>query len=105
MYVCFNTVQVIPHGFFLVGCDTPPDMDIPTIPGDKNINIIAPFAADIDLTLGGSLQYSLFLTNFSGIQTVSSFIRSHTNNSFYGVVMMVAEWRNVRKRGGDPVSS
>ena len=85
-----------------MGYETPPTIEIPTIPGD--VNIIAPFAADADPSVGGSVEFTSYLINHPGAQTVSSFIRSRTNSSFFGRAMLVTEWRQVPEHGRDRVS-
>ena len=53
-----------------------------------------------------SVKYTNFTTSDSSqMNTVSSFIRSETGNSFSGTRMMVAEWNGVPKFGGSIVSS
>ena len=75
------------------------------IPGPSSNLLVAPFAADIDTTRRGSVKYTQFTTSDSQMNTVSSFIRSETGNSFYGTRMMVAEWNGVPKYQGSIVSS
>lgn len=75
---------------------------LPTIPGD--INIVAPYAADIDPSRGGSIKFTGFISTEKEINAINRFIRSQTRSSFSGRRMLVAEWRNVPKRGGNQVS-
>ena len=75
------------------------------IPGASSNLLVAPFAADIDITSRGSVKYTQFTTSDSQMNTVSSFIRSETGNSFYGTRMMVAEWNGVPEDHGSIVSS
>ena len=75
------------------------------IPGSSSYSVVAPFAADIDTSRTGSVKYTQFTTSDSSqMSRVSSFIRSETDNSFYGTRMMVAEWRGVPKYLGSIVS-
>ena len=65
-------------------------------PGPSSYSVVAPFAADIDITRTGSVKYTQFTTSDSSqINRVSSFIRFQTGDSFSGTRMMVAEWNVV----------
>ena len=76
----------------------------PEIPGTRPI--VAPYAANIDPSLAGTVQYTQFTsTDYIQMSRVSSFIRNQTDNSFYGTRMMVAEWDGVAKYSGFSVSS
>ena len=75
------------------------------IPGSSSYSVVAPFAANIDISRTGSVKYTWFASfDTSQMSTVSSFIRSETGNSFYGTRMMIAEWRGVPKYLGSIVS-
>ena len=77
-----------------------------SIPGSSSYSIVAPFAADIDITRRGSVKYTQFTTSdYTQMNTVSNFIRSQTRNTFYGTRMMVTEWNGVPKYQGSIVSS
>ena len=82
---------------------TPP-YSLNDIPGPSSYSVVAPFAADIDTTRTGSVKYTQFTTFDSQMNTVSTFIRSETGNSFYGTRMMVAEWNGVPRDYGSTVS-
>ena len=83
-----------------MGQDSPPSTTaIPAIPGD--VSVLAPYGSDIDITLGGSVRFTNFISSSAEI---SSLVRSQTNNSFIGERLLVAEWRLVPRRDGDPVS-
>ena len=76
----------------------------PEIPGTRPI--VAPYAADIDPRIAGTVRYTQFTTtDYSQMSRVSSFIRDQTYNSFYGTRMMVAEWDGVAEYSGSYVSS
>ena len=75
------------------------------LPGPSTNLLVAPYFADIDTTNRGSVKYTQFTTSDSQMNTVSSFIRSETGDSFYGTRMMVAEWNGVRENYGSIVSS
>lgn len=80
-----------------------PDSDSPDIP-DTN-DIVAPYAADIDPSIAGTVRYTQFSSSSSSqISTVSRFIRSQLSNSFYGTEMMVAQWYGVAEYSGSSVS-
>ena len=76
---------------------------LPTIPGDIN-NIVAPYAADIDPSRGGSVKFTGFISTGNEINVINRLIQSQTHSSFSGRRMLIAEWRNVPKRGGNQVS-
>ena len=69
-------------------------------------HVVAPYDADIDPEIAGTVRYTQFTTNdYTQMSRVSSFIRDQTNNSFYGTRMMVAEWDGVAEYRGFSVSS
>ena len=75
------------------------------IPGSSSYSVVAPFGADIDTSSRGSVKYTQFTTSdYTQMNTVSTFIQSQTGNSFYGTRMMVAEWNGVPKYLGSTVS-
>ena len=85
--------------------ETPRYLSLVNFPGFSSYSVVAPFAADIDTTSRGSVKYTQFTTSdYTQMNTVSSFIRSQTGNSFYGTRMMVAEWNGVPKYQGSIVS-
>ena len=99
----YNNIQIATNGYIAMGQDSPPSTTaIPAIPGD--VNVLAPYASDIDITLGGSVRFTNFISSSAEINAVSSSVRSQTNNSFIGERLLVAEWRHVPGRDGDPVS-
>ena len=85
--------------------ETPQYLSLDNFPGSSSYSVVAPFAADIDTTSTGSVKYTQFTTSDSQMNTVSSFIRSKTDDSFYGTRMMVAEWNGVPEYEGSIVSS
>lgn len=58
---------------------------------------MAPFWADVDTRIEGSVQYQTFdpVNDNATISEVSDYISQATNSSFSGVWMLVAEWRDV----------
>ena len=69
-------------------------------------SVVAPYAADIDPTVAGTVRYTQFTTDdYSQMSTVSSFIRAQTGENFYGTTMMVAEWNGVAEYNGFFVST
>ena len=97
---CF--MQVTTDGYIIMGQDTPPTAATPTIPG--NINILAPYAADIDTSLGGNVNFTDFISSDAEIDAVNIFIRAQTRNTFSGKRILVTQWDHVPQHGGDPVS-
>ena len=85
--------------------ETPQYSSLNDIPGPSSYSVVAPFAADIDTSRTGSVIYTQFTSDSSQINRVSSFIRSKTGDSFYGIRMMVAQWTGVPKYHGSIVSS
>ena len=64
----------------------------------SSCSAVAPYAADINTQIAGSVQYTDFYTyssTDSAMTTISSFIRDETEDNFYGSRMMVAEWNGV----------
>ena len=74
----------------------------PRIP--ETDSIVAPYGADINPNVAGTVRYTGFITDYSQINTVSSFIRSQTTHDFYGTRMMIAEWNSVAEYSGSTVS-
>ena len=86
--------------------ETPQYSSLENFPGSSSYSVVAPFAADIDTTSRGSVKYTEFTTSdFTQMDSVSSFIESETGDDFYGTRMMVAEWNDVPKYQGSIVSS
>ena len=77
---------------------TPQYSSLDNFPGSSSYSVVAPFAANIDTSRVGSVEYTEFTTSdYTQMSKVSTFIRSKTGNSFSGTRMMVAEWRGVPK--------
>ena len=82
---------------------TEPISTSPSIPG--SLKIVSPYGANIDTRIAGSVRYTDgFINHHSQMGTVSSFIRSWTNDSFHATRMMVAEWDGVAQQQGNSVS-
>ena len=82
---------------------TEPISTSPSIPG--SLKIVSPYGANIDTRISGSVRYTDgFINHHSQMGTVSSFIRSWTNDSFHATRMMVAEWDGVAQQQGSSVS-
>ena len=76
--------------------------DSPTI--KDTVYIVAPYAADIDTEVAGTVYYtSLPITTNFTLARISSFIESETSDSFYGTKMVVAHWQDVSLHLSDPV--
>ena len=75
----------------------------PTI--EDTANIVAPYAADIDTEVSGTVYYTDHPIR-SGFQLdhVSRFVESQKNESFSGTKMVVVHWQNVSLHLGDLVS-
>ena len=96
--------QVSANGYILME-ETPCSSYTLNFP--SSCSAVAPYAADINTRIAGSVQYADFYTyssTDSAMTTVSSFIRNETGDSFYGSRMMVAEWNGVAEYGGSSVS-
>ena len=67
---------------------------LPNFPLPNADPIVAPFAANIDTTVTGSVRYTnLTSDHYSDRDDVSSFINSQTNDYlFTGSDMMIVEW-------------
>ena len=70
--------------------------------------IVAPYGADIDTTISGTVRYADF-SQFTWPNThtteVTNFIRANTlDDYFLAHSMMVAEWDIVSRRNGNHVS-
>ena len=75
----------------------------PEIPGTRPI--VAPYAANINPEISGTVRYTEFTsTDSTQMSRVSSFIQGQADNSFYGTRMMVAEWDGVAEYSGSSVS-
>ena len=86
--------------------ETPQYSSLDNFPGPSSYSVVAPFAADIDTTSTGSVKYTEFTTSdYTQMDTVNSFIRSETGNTFNGTRMMVAEWNGVPQDDRSIVSS
>ena len=73
----------------------------------SSCSVVAPYGADINTQIAGSVQYTDFYTYSSygsSMTTVSRFVRDQTGDNFYGRRMMVAEWNGVAEFGGFSVS-
>ena len=80
-----------------------PYVTLPNFPLPNSNSVVAPFAADIDTSHGGSVRYTNFSSFQSDLEDVNSFINSQIDggqfsySEFYGTEMMVVEWDNVPK--------
>ena len=101
-FVCMKYLQVSTNGYISMGERI--SASSPEIPGTSPI--VAPYAADINPNIAGTVRYTQFTTtDYSQMSRVSSFIRDQTDNSFYGTRMMVAEWDGVARYSGSSGSS
>ena len=73
--------------------------DIPT-PG---ISIVAPFAANTDLTRTGSVRWKTFFSHNAGTTFISAYISSRLGVSFNGTWMLIVYWYDVPQYLGSTV--
>ena len=68
--------------------------DSPTI--EDTVYIVAPYAADIDTEVAGTVYYTDHpITTEYRLDLVSRFVKSQTNESFSGTKMVIAHWQDV----------
>ena len=70
-------------------------------------SLVAPYLANIDIGIAGTVQYTDFDTyssSGSSMTIVSSFIQGQTGDNFSGTKMMVAEWNGVPEASRSSVS-
>ena len=102
VYTCINCLQVSTNGYISMGERV--STSSPEIPGTSPI--VAPYAANINPEIAGTVRYTQFsTTDYTQMSRVSNFIQDQTDNSFYGTRMMVTEWDRVAKFGGSSVSN
>ena len=106
MILTMCIIQVSINGYFSLG--DAPDITPEKIPSSTNY-IVAPFAANVDITYTGSVLYTDFnaySSSSSAMNNVNAFIqsRSYWYERFSGDRMMVAEWRQVPQRNQNSVS-
>ena len=68
------------------------------------IPVLAPFAADIDTQIRGTISYKVITFDGSDshlLATVSSLIRTNQSVNFYGTEMMAVYYQDVARFGGD----
>jgi hypothetical protein len=91
-----NYVVVSNNGFFSM--DDEPDSVLTEIPQGSYGRVVAPYAANIDTTHGGTVKYvdfDVYPSSGSTMGRINDFIQFHTGVNFNGTKMMVAEWREV----------
>ena len=81
--------------------ESPPYSSWSLFPGPS---VIAPFAADITISMTGSVKYTQFTSDESQLNAVNSFIQSETESNFQGTRILVAEWNSVPQWNRLPVS-
>ena len=78
-------MQVSTNGYFSMG-EFPMFNDVPNFPLPDNGMIVAPFGADIDTSITGSVRYNSkfgILDSYSKMRDVSDFIRANTLDDFF----------------------
>ena len=83
---------------------------LPQIPGLGSDRVVAPYLADIDTRISGTVRYTGFTGLHPDERRVVSFIEEKTGVSlptvlFNTVSMMAVEWNNVAEADGNRVSS
>ena len=99
-------LQISTNGYFSMD-EPPPYETLPNFPLPNSSSIVAPFAADIDTTLAGSVRYTDFSSAYnSHIIAVTSFVNAEIDNEyvFSAASMMVVEWNTVPKDSQSTVS-
>lgn len=61
--------------------------------------VVAPFWADVDITISGYIAYATFTSGSPVLNQLSSFIRDQEDSFFSGNWMIVAEWNSVPEYG------
>ena len=105
MLLLATPFQVSTNGYILIG--ETPFCSSYALGFPSSCSVVAPYGADINTQIAGSVQYTDFYTyssSGSAMSTVSSFIRDETGDYFYGNRMMVAEWNGVAEYDGSSVS-
>ena len=74
--------------------------NIPT----AGISIVAPFAANTDLSEAGSIRWNTFFSHNEETIFISTYISSRLNVSFNGTWMLVVYWYDVQQYLGSTVS-
>ena len=103
VYIILLDFQVSAKGYISMGEIPCSNMASPP----THCSVVAPYAADINTEIAGTVQYTDFYTyssTSSAMSTVSRFIRDETGDKFYGSRMMVAEWDGVAEYNGFSVS-
>ena len=69
-------------------------------------SVVAPFAADIETTVTGTVWYShTFFADDFWLGLVNDYITAQTGSFFQGTWMLVAEWNGVVSLTGSLVSN
>ena len=99
----YYVVQVSENGYISMG-------EIPcshSLSSSSSCSVVAPYSADINTEIAGTVRYTDFDTYSSSgtsMTSISAFIQSQTRDNFYGTRMMVAEWSGVSQYNGNHVS-
>ena len=104
-YSLLNPLQVGTNGYFSFGISqtvySPSLFSSTSTPN----YLVAPFWADIDTTIHGSISYEVHNTSAGSSSTallnrVSTFISNQQSTQFSGTWMLVASWNQVSKISG-----
>ena len=71
---------------------------------EGSYSIVAPYGADIDTSIRGTVAYTKFRSPVTELGTVSEFIETQLGVEFRGTTMMVVKWDDVAQYGGSEVS-
>ena len=100
MHYSLNPFQVGTNGYFSFG--TPRTITRPSLfSSTSSYNyLVAPFGADIDISIYGSISYEVHSTSAGSssialLNRVSTFISNQQNTQFSGNWMLVATWNRV----------
>ena len=94
-------MQVSTNGYISMGLT--PTANAQNIAGSNSV--VAPYGADIDTRVAGTVTYTHFYSHETQLEAVSEFIEDQMGVRFRGVRMMVAEWDGVAQYQGNPVSA
>ena len=100
-----ESLQVGTNGYFSFG--TPQTVYTPSLFSSTSPYnyLVAPFWADIDISIHGSISYEVHSTSAGSssialLNRVSTFISNQQNTQFSGNWMLVATWSQVSQVGG-----
>ena len=93
-------MQVSTNGYISMGLT--PTANAQNVEGANSV--VAPYGADIDTRVGGTVSYTRFHAPLQELRAVSEFIEAQMDVDFLGTKMMVALWDDVAQYHGRAVS-